>query len=136
MPNRDAQAYSHTPLLRAEAALLKGQAEGAPNPSVRSPRGGVAISSSGACEGAGAAKQLAGRGPRLVGGGGDAAALYGPGNKYRLGVLEPQKMTADLRARERVQADKVSSENRQNIFTKRNWDIPWEIRHRIPYDKI
>lgn len=51
--------------------------------------------------------------PRLVegvgGGGGVAAtALYGPGNKYRLGVREPWRMTAKLRARERAQADKVS----------------------------
>lgn len=36
-----------------------------------------------------------------------AATLYGPGNKYRLNVREPSRMTSDLRAREREQGDKV-----------------------------
>ena len=71
-------------------------------------------------------------GPRLVedgggGGGGVAAAtaLYGPGNKYRLGVREPRRMTAELRARERAQADKVSdhSENRKTPDTRAEFSI-------------
>lgn len=36
-----------------------------------------------------------------------AVTLYGPGNKYRLNVLEPARMTAELRAREREHGEQV-----------------------------
>ena len=124
---RDAQVCSHTPVLRAEAALLRAQAdEGTPGLPVRSSRGVDVVGSS--CKSSKSEEKIEtkqldarrSRGPRLVEGSGAAAALYGPGNKYRLGVREPWRMTAELRARERAQADKVSSENRKNLMHERN----------------
>lgn len=49
-------------------------------------------------------------GPPRGGGGGRGAAgdLYGPGNRFRLSVREPARMTAELRAREREQEARVS----------------------------
>ncbi|CAN0387523.1 unnamed protein product, partial [Ectocarpus sp. 8 AP-2014] len=80
----DAQACSHKPTLLAEVALLHTGAEG-----------GEASRDGGGCAGSG------GRGAA-------AADLYGPGNRYRLSVLEPARMTAELRAREREQEERVS----------------------------
>lgn len=80
----DAQACSHKPTLLAEAALLHTDVEG-----------GAASRDGGGC---------AGSGER----GAAAADLYGPGNRYRLSVREPARMTAELRAREREQEERVS----------------------------
>ncbi|CAM9186727.1 unnamed protein product, partial [Ectocarpus sp. 12 AP-2014] len=81
----DAQACSHKPTLLAEAALLHTNAEG-----------GVALRDGGGC---------AGSGER----GAAAAGLYGPGNRYRLSVREPARMTAELRAREREQEERFNA---------------------------
>ncbi|CBJ29035.1 hypothetical protein Esi_0133_0021 [Ectocarpus siliculosus] len=81
----DAQACSHKPTLLAEAALLHTDAEGA-----------GASRDGGGCAGSG------GRGAA-------AAGLYGPGNRYRLSVREPARMTAELRAREREQEERFNA---------------------------
>ncbi|CAM9623371.1 unnamed protein product, partial [Ectocarpus sp. 12 AP-2014] len=81
----DAQACSHKPTLLAEAALLHTNAEG-----------GAASRDGGGC---------AGSGER----GAAAADLYGPGNRYRLSVREPARMTAELRAREREQEERFNA---------------------------
>lgn len=47
---------------------------------------------------------------------GAAAALYGPGNKYRLNIREPGRMAAELRVREREQAKKVQSGGRESLI--------------------
>lgn len=77
--DRVAQTCSHKPVLVAEAALH-----------TRSDGGGVAPPRGGGSGGRGA-----------------AADLYGPGNRFRLSVREPARMTAELRAREREQEERV-----------------------------
>lgn len=44
---------------------------------------------------------------------GAGAELYGPGNRYRLSVCDPARMTAELRAREREQEERVRGRARE-----------------------
>eukprot|EP00752_Nemacystus_decipiens_P011160 g9916.t1 len=78
--DRVAKTCSHKPILVAEAALHTRTDGGAP------PRGG------------------GGGGRRGV-----AADLYGSGNRFRLSVREPARMTAELRAREREQEERFNA---------------------------
>lgn len=110
--NREAQACTHKPVLVAEAALLQGREHrprGAPGLSA-----GTSRADGGDCNRGTGNGNVDSRGrPDVAAGACPAATLYGPDNKYRLNVREPSRMTAELRAREREQGEKVRNGHNQ-----------------------
>lgn len=104
---REAQRSSHKPTLVAEAALMQAESGGAHDEPVRS-FSGCPSSNGGSM--AFTRKPEADDHLRRDGEGGvqsTGAALYGPANKYRMSVREPWRITADLRAKEREQDERV-----------------------------